>query len=530
MTSLNSPELSGFFGTRNAIPSNDRESPGTPNDAYRQMEIKWDLPRDLLGGTLQMRDAATKWLPKETEEQERAYQIRLARTILYNAYGDTIDKHVAKPFVKPVTEQPADGFWSDEQHEEFMSNVDFEGSDLTKFTKQLFFDMLVYGKCHIYVDFPVTRDTPDGPKLLKSEEKQHNIRPYFSRISPLDLIGWKAEKIPQTGADKLTEIRIREVRDEPDGDFQTQEVVYIRVIRETEWELHKEDPESRGNFILEKSGVNTLGKIPLTTAYAKQVGLLESEPPFADLAWLNLVHFQSDSDQRNILRFTRFGLLVATGVSEEEIETGLAIGPNRLITLSDAEAKLTYVEHNGSAIGAGTEDLEKIEQRMEILGLQPLIARVGTETATGRKLDKIEASAEIQSWIRQLEQALERAFELIGEWLKKIGESPVERVDIFSDFAIIMGKEEDVKFLLELHAAELLPDEDLLEAYKRRGILPEDADVDDMLKRAKKQAEERAEREPDMIPSGELTGEDEDDEEEIGEDEIEIQIDEGDAA
>jgi hypothetical protein len=283
------PPNASFFILRNAIEAKDPKGVGAPNHAYRRMEQRWDLIRDLLGGTLRMREGSTKWLPMEEEETYPQYQTRLSRTICYNGYGDTIDKYTAKPFVKPVTTRLEDGNEEqDEALQEFDHNVDQEGSDVTRFAKMLFEDLITFGKCHILTDFPVTGSSPAGPKLSKGDEKRMNIRPYWVRISPLDLIGWKSDK-DDSGAEKLTEIRIREVRVEDDGDYGSQDVVYVRVIRENDWELHREDPETKDFALYEGPHEHTLGRVPLETAYAKQTAFMESHPPFEDLAWLNLV-------------------------------------------------------------------------------------------------------------------------------------------------------------------------------------------------------------------------------------------------
>lgn len=499
--------LGNIFHSRNAIVHTDRDSIGTPNTAYRRMERTWDLPRDLLGGTIRMRDAETKWLPQEPAETVPAYENRLHRSVLYNMYGDTVDKVSAKPFSKPVVIEPEQ---TDERIDAIIDDADRTGTSLTQFGKQLFYDMIVYGKCHVLVDFPSLSES-----LNKKQEKDAGVRPYFVRISPLDLIGWKTERDEQ-GAERASEIRIRETRIEPDGKFGDEEVEYVRWIGKNEWELHRHDKKANEFTQLQDtdggSGANSLGKVPIVTAYAKQVGFFESEPPFEDLAWLNLIHYQSDSDHRNILRFIRFGLLFLKGISDEEYEEGIEIGPAKLIRTTEADADMKYVEHAGNAVGAGTADLDKIEQRAEILGLQPLIARTGTETATGRVMDKVETSSEVQTWIGAEEDAIRDAFRLADEWIKADVDKE-RKVNIFSDFAITVKSNEDMKLLLELWKARVLPSQELLEAAKRRGILDESLNVKETVDAAIAEQAARQEAAQDSFIEGDFGDDDDDDDE-----------------
>jgi len=63
----------------------------SPCSAYNAMQAHWGLIDDLLGGTLAMRAAGEKWLPKEPKEENKSWQNRLDRSILYGAYADTVD-------------------------------------------------------------------------------------------------------------------------------------------------------------------------------------------------------------------------------------------------------------------------------------------------------------------------------------------------------------------------------------------------------------------------------------------------------
>jgi hypothetical protein len=96
----------------------------------------------------------------------------------------------------------------------------------------------------------------------------------------------------------------------------------------------------------------------------------EACPPLAKLAELNIAHWQSSSDQRNILHIARVPILFGAGFNTDDT---IVIGAAEMVQSSNANAKLEYVEHTGAAIGAGDKDLENLELQMQSMGLQLLI-------------------------------------------------------------------------------------------------------------------------------------------------------------
>ena len=118
---------------------------------------------------------------------------------------------------------------------------------------------------------------------------------------------------------------------------------------------------------------------------------MTGRPPLMDLALLNLAHWQSSSDQRHILHVARVPLLFARNLRPGE--NGLDIGPNRLIVGDSDGADLKFVEHSGSAIEAGRQDLVDLEDRMAVMGLDLIARRPGSATATARAIDAAQADS-----------------------------------------------------------------------------------------------------------------------------------------
>lgn len=473
-----------------------------PSKAYEAMSRRWELPRDLVGGTLVMREANQKWLPKEPRESQQNYEARIARSVLYGAYSDTLEKIVSKPFSKPVTVK--DGLPN--RLESMEDNIDRNGNDLTKFSRDLFTDAVDRGLSHFLVDFPVQSTAPRLDQARKA-----GINPYFTHVPAESLIGWRSQKSPN-GEEFLTQIRIKTIKYEPKGLYGETEVEYIRVISNEGWELHRRAKDDE-KFVIVKRGPNRFpgGRIPLVTLYINQTGFMTARPPLENLAWLNLSHWQISSDIRNSLRWASVGMWYGTGLSEEDIERGYEIGASKFLGSTGENAKFGVIEAKGDAIGIGEKALEGLEARMEVLGLQPFMRKTGTITATGRAIDEARTQSNIHSWIRSLENKIEQGYDFSSEWVKE----PISEefsIDVFSEFSISNAAEKDLEVLLKMALNDRIPNYVFLTEVQRRGTLSDIWDIEEIDEKARQAA-------PPPSEENEMEDEEEEDLEEAEEEE-----------
>ncbi len=451
------------------------------NPVYYHMARKWGLIDVLLGGTEAIQKGGTKWLPRETKEDSDDYNVRLQRSYLYEAYKDATQKLAARPFERPIQIEQEESL--PDELRAIVHDADLTGNSLTQFSHLVFRDAVQYGMGHILVDYPM-----QGDQTL-ADRREFGIRPYFVRIHPKDLFGWKTEK-DSTGRLVLTQIRFREFRveDDPTNEYGETVYEYVKVITPDDWQLWRRkvpnasipryrqlsSPTAGGSSYVmvdtpDGSGKNELGYIPLVTVYADRRGFMMSEPPLYGLARLNLRHYQSLSDQTNILRFARLPLYSASGVTPNEKEQGLEIAPNRIVMSTNSEFKLEVVEHSGKAIEAGERDIEQIEKRMQVLSLMPYIERSGKQTATARALDESRQNSAVHGWIRGCEDALEHAFLIAADWASS--RLPVGfRIWLYSEFGITIRAAEDVRFLTDSYLAGKLDKETWFGELRRRGV------------------------------------------------------------
>lgn len=428
----------------------------TPGAAWHAMAPDWELVHDLLGGTRAMRAAGERWLPREPKESLEAYRIRLSRTVLFNGLGRAVQTLSGKPFARPASLSDD----ADPRVRALCRDLDMGGRDLTTLARDILRAALSDGVTHLLVDFP-----PAGGDLdTLHDERERGARPYLVHVPARDLIGWR---IGGDGA--LERVRIRETVVERDGAWGEKAVAQIRVLEPGRWSVWRRPGDGDDLPWRRVAGGDTsLAAIPLVTIYAGRTGFLTARPPLLDLAWLNLAHWQSSSDQRHILHVARVPILFARNLKVGE--DGVEIGPNRLILGEGDGADLRYVEHSGAAIAAGRQDLADLEDRMAVMGLDLLVGRSGGVTATERAIDAARADSALAGLVREVEEGLSRALGLAARWMD-LDPTAAGRVTLDADVGLDAREAEEIDLLLRTRLAGEIDRQTFLAEIRRRGIL-----------------------------------------------------------
>nr|WP_249808303.1 DUF4055 domain-containing protein [Bradyrhizobium sp. 177] len=204
---------------------------------------------------------------------------------------------------------------------------------------------------------------------------------------------------------------------------------------------------------------------------------MTGEPPLQDLADLNVAHWQSQSDQRNILTVARVPVLFGAGIEAEAV---LEIGASSMVRVSNPEAKLTYVEHTGAAIGAGDKDLQNLQFQMQACGLQLLVDNPG-QTATGEMRDDVKENSSLAHMVAALQDALEQSLGFMAEYAA-LGADAGGSLAVNTDFGIT-GRMGDVQYLTQAVIAGKIDDQTYIDELRRRGALSDAVDTETVLHR-----------------------------------------------
>src|SRR6266550_1016489 len=396
----------------------EQPDPSAASDAYAHMAPKWAMIEHLLGGTAAMREAGADYLPQHSAESEHDYLTRLSQTTLYNMTDLTLNSLCGRVFreamkLNPDVPQQLQDLWED---------VDSQGTDGSSFSQQWFREALAKGFAHVFIDMP-SLDPATRPARTLADDTREGRRPYWSLVKPENAIFMYWETV--NGKQVLTQARLVERVCWLDGFVEMSKTV-IRVLAPGAWETWENVNENTRNQKpdWQQTGLGTfdLPIIPLLTFYTHKKGPMLSKPPLEDLAFMNIRHWQSTSDQTNVLTVARFPMLAASGTQIEKGKNSLPIGPRQLLSMRDPNGRFYYVEHTGRSIAAGQADIEQLEDRMAAYGAEFLRRQVAGRTAFERAQDTNEAISPLKDMALRFQEAVGTALDLTAAWLNIAGD------------------------------------------------------------------------------------------------------------
>ena len=438
---------SGFSGGRQRVGNVTQVN--DPSTAWVNQEPHWGLIEHLLGGTYKIRKGHRKFLPQEPRELDESYDNRLQRSVLAPYYV-----RLERMLAGMLTRKPVRLDDVSDQIREQLFDVDLQGNDLQTWLYNTSRICIRYGHVGVLVDAPKSGDTG---------------RPYWISYSPRDVLGFRAELAD--GQQKLTQLRLSEKIVVPDGLYGEKQVEQVRVLTPGAFEIFQKD--QKGDFRVVDEGTTSLSEIPFSVAYSNRTGVLESFPPLADIAELNLQHYQVQSDLGNQLHISAVPMLALFGfpAAAEEISAG----PGEAFSLpSDARAE--YVEPAGNSYDAQFRRLEQIESQINELGLAAVVgAKLVGETAEAKRIDRSQGDATMMQVAMQMQDMIDNCLRFHADYLQ---ESQAGSTLVNRDFMGARLEPQEIQALLQLYTAGTVTQETLLLQLEAGEVLGDDFDVD----------------------------------------------------
>ena len=443
-----------------------------PNNTWFQQEPHWILIEDLLGGTYQMRSKHRKYLMQEPRELDESYDNRLARSVC-PPYFLRLERMLAGM----LTRKPVRLNETGDAIREQLFDVDLQGNDLNVWTYETARKMIRYGHIGVLVDAPASGN---------------NGRPYWVTYTPRDILGWRTEMVD--GEMQFTQLRLQEKVSEPDGLYGEKIVEQVRLLTPGNFEIHRK--AKTGKFVKVDEGTMPVDKIPFSVAYSNRVNLLDSRPPMADIAELNLKAYQIQSDLDNQLHISAVPMLAFYGFPQNAEE--VSAGPGEAIAFP-ADGRAEYIEPDGKSYDAQFRRLDRLESQINELGLAAVLGqKLSAETAEAKRIDRSQGDSTMMVVAQQMQDMIDNCLMFHSQYINsEAGSCFVNR-----DFLSQRLEPQEIQALLTLYTSGSITQKTLLDQLTEGEVLGDEFDVEEEIEATQtggmvEMAQPKEEAEPD---------------------------------
>lgn len=453
------------------IPTTDSNLPSFLHPLYVEAQSELEMVSDVW---TDLKNCQTTYLPKEDKEPYRAYHNRLNRTQFDNRFKPTVKGHAGllSNFVLSK-DIPA----SIESHKK---NIDQQGNSLVSLLTEADEMVLRDGGCGIVVEYPTDPVDRLGQPLITSaaDEQLFELRPYLVLINRRDILNWAIEY--HAGKPFISFAVIRKSEFIQDGLFGIKVQTFYRVLTPGRFSdyLLKVGADGRWTSEQIRQGETSLNRVPLVWYSISENTLFQADPPFLNLARLNIEHLQKRSGLNEVLHKCNLPVPVRKGLirSFDDLKSPVAklvIGPNSVVDIPD-NGDFYFAEPTGAAIAATQADIEKLEGAMDRLSLAFLTGGEVQKTATEVVLDTAQTQASLRGMAERKKSAVEQVFDL---WAQYTGEQKGGTIEINARVLQVPATPQDVQVILEAMGLKISTRLGL-EMLLQRGWLPQDVDLE----------------------------------------------------
>ena len=470
----------------------------TPTSVFQRQHKAARPCLDLMGGTEAMRRSGDSYIMRKEKEPDRSYFCRIERTVLRNAFAQTLGYYRGQVFSRQVALDNKSSKLSDDDMQKFRDwseNVDQRGHNLTAWSGNVFTSGLVSGVTFCLVDYPhIETINEDGVTLYRASDgtmrpktaaadAAEGWQPYLVHIPAEQVLDCRAEW--RNGRRVITHFRYVEVRYEQNENdqFVLEPIEYIHAYWLDHWELWRSAATGQVASGLQKiaEGRMTLDEIPVAVFMPGDPRSdFTARPALMDLAHLNVRHWQATSEQYDLLAYVRLPVWTVTGADREVGKDGnpmpLTFGPGNVIYLLPG-GSIQSCGVDAASVEAGRQDLRDLENAMATYGLQIMQAQSAARlTAAQVQRESREGNSQLRNWALDFQDFLENCLRLVGKWWEMPDGPSVKVNDDYADSA-------SIDYLIQLHDKGIIGKETLATFAVRLGILPDDFNYTDEVAR-----------------------------------------------
>lgn len=429
-----------------------------PSIVYLNMQETLLRMRDVYGGNKTLREAGTKYLPMFLEEENKEYRARIKTLTIPNYLKEAIGGYVGRIFAKPTT--PGDDF--DDDMKVWWEDLDRIGSKADVFFRNVVTAGIRDGICWVLVDMP--RSTATNLR----EEREQNIRPYCRKYDALDVLFVEADEMG-----RIVDFRVRESRYQT-VDYVQREVKIVRRYTPGKCEIYNESTGEVQEFQISFPAERGVPVVPYIAASDVGTGYYV-ESPMLDLADLSIRLWNSQAEQDNCLHIARCPILFARGWRPTTENQNIVVTSMHAYCSDEANASLQWVEHSGSALNTGKDDIETLKREIQAVGLKPLLnTDGGSRTATEVESDEARATSPLRNMADNAQDMIENVLKYMAIWS---GKEDGPSIALNSNFELAAYDANAITTLISMKGEGLVTKQTILKEAQRRGLISDDVDI-----------------------------------------------------
>lgn len=426
----------------------------SPTPVIAAEHERWKSNRDAVKGKYAVKAAGERYLPKPRSDMSAAqYQAYSQHVSFYPAVSRTADGIVGL-MLRKVPALEASGIL-----EEVKGVITRDGRSVDELARDVVRETLITNFTGLLVDLPV------GRARTAAEALENNLRPFVGVYPAESILEVQAgvvrgQRVPVRV--RLLENEGRQVRELRLNDALQYEV--ILHVRENDF----------GEFKAQAPIVPLLDGQPLNAIpfvlVSTEAGF-DPKPAVLDHAVnLNYDHYRTQGLLATVHLHQSSPMLVATGVSNTEEQDSIAIAPGQIMCLENPEAKVFYVEPAGDGIPSLERELERLEDKLAVVGARILARQKKVaEAAETEALRQGAENATLATIANAISRRMEAALQQVSNWT---GGGTVQ-FQLNTDFTPIQMDAGEIAALLSLYQAGAMSFETLFLAMRDRGVMNE---------------------------------------------------------
>ncbi|WRQ11925.1 DUF4055 domain-containing protein [Serratia phage vB_SlqS_ZDD2] len=453
--------------------------------AYDEFEPEWSMIADCIDGERRIKAEGEVYLPRPEEKPKYdvksndRYEAYKARAAFMNATGRTMGGMIGVAFAKPPTVTMKGGM------EKFEEDIDGRGQSIQQQIRDALNRNLASGRAGIFSDFTGTGE----------QSEREKGRPILRLFTAKNIINWRN----RDGKDTLIVCEYEEPVD--DDAFELRMMKYYLELRLVDgkakartWKPIAEGSSdySMPEFIdLKDANGNHFDEIPWSWIGATNNDHTPDAPPMADIAYMNIKHYQSEADLAELSHLVGQPMFGITGLTQDWVDDndmsgGIALGARKAVVLPvGGDIKFAQAEERTICLTLA----ERREKQMAALGAKLIERGVGARTATQAGNEAQTDNSILSLAASNVEDAYNRALKFACRYLSESAEASVE---LNKRYEIAQLDSAAIQALISAVQGGYLRKADFLRFMQSQSIIDSRDDVEEI-------EQELEDQEPDLM-------------------------------